>query len=71
VTVCGSGALTINVLIQKNEDGRGRFGTPKRLSDRGVWSKACPASIEDSARKKWGDREKKRGALGQPSRAFF
>jgi hypothetical protein len=52
VTVCGSSALTINVLIQKNEDWRGRFGTPKRLSDRGVWSKACPAFTEDSTRKK-------------------
>jgi len=36
VTLYGSGALTISGPIQKNEDRRGRFSTPKRLRGRGV-----------------------------------
>jgi len=36
VTLYGSDALTISGPIQKNEDGCGRFSTPKRLRARGV-----------------------------------
>jgi len=36
VTLYGSGALTISVPIQKNEDGCGRLSTPKRLTEWGV-----------------------------------